>query len=101
MKTPGSFSFDIALQKSFHMSESRRLDVRVSAFNLFNRAQLNNPNTVANYNWTVPAGATDPSQGTPTLANGTGACVGGVGPLGYSCGKTGHREMEVSAKFFF
>jgi len=101
MKTPGSFSFDIALQKSFHMSESRRLDVRVSAFNLFNRAQLNNPNTVANYNWTVPAGATDPSQGTPSLANGTGTCVGGVGPLGYSCGKTGHREMEVSAKFFF
>jgi hypothetical protein len=102
MKTPGTFSFDLALQKSFHMRESRRLDVRVSAFNLFNRAQLVNPNNVADYNWTLPANATDPSQGTPTLANGTGGCSGDVAlELGYTCSKTGHREMEMSAKFFF
>jgi carboxypeptidase family protein len=101
IKTPGVFSFDLALQKSFHMSESRRVDVRVSAFNLFNRAQLNVPNTVANFNWTLPAGATDPSQGTPSLSNDSPGCSGGVGTLGYSCGKTGHREMEATVKFFF
>jgi hypothetical protein len=100
MKTPGTFSFDLALQKSFHMGESRRLDVRVSAFDLFNRAQLVNPNNVADYNWTVPVGA-DPSQGTPTLTNGTGGCVGDIGSLGYSCAKTGHREMQATAKFYF
>jgi hypothetical protein len=101
MKTPGFINFDLALQKSFHISESRRLDFRISAFDLFNRAQLNNPNTVANYNWTLPIGATDPSQGTPSLTNGTGACVGSTGPLGYSCGKTGHRELEATVKFYF
>jgi hypothetical protein len=100
MKTPGAFSFDLALQKSFRMGESRRLDVRVSAFDLFNRAQLVNPNNVAYYNWTVPVGA-DPSQGTPTLTNGAGGCVGSIGSLGYSCAKTGHREMEATAKFYF
>jgi hypothetical protein len=57
---------------------------------------------VADYNWTLPANATDPSQGTPTLANGTGGCSGDVAlELGYTCSKTGHREMEMSAKFFF
>jgi hypothetical protein len=76
------------------------LDVRVSAFDLFNRAQLVNPNNVADFNWTVPVGA-DPSQGTPTLTNGAGGCAGDIGSLGYSCAKTGHREMEATAKFYF
>jgi Carboxypeptidase regulatory-like domain len=101
VKTPGYFNFDLALQKAFKLGESRRLEVRFSSFNLFNRGQLNNFSTVANFDWTLPFGATDPSQGTGTLTNGTGGCVKGIGSLGYSCGKTGHREMEVTAKFFF
>jgi hypothetical protein len=101
MKSPGSSDFDIALQKSFHLGEARHLDIRASSFNFLNHPQLNLLNTVANYNWILPYGATDPDQGTPQLTNGTGTCVGGVGPLGYSCGKTGHREMEASVKLFF
>jgi hypothetical protein len=101
IKSPGSFDFDLSLQKAFRFGEGRHLDIRLSSFDLFNHATINPINTVADFNWTLPVGATDPDQGTPTLTNGTGACFGGVGPLGYSCGKTGHREMEGSAKFFF
>jgi hypothetical protein len=101
IKSPGSLDFDLAIQKSFHLGSDRHLDVRFSSFDLSNRAQLNQINTVADFNWVLPVGATDPDQGSPTLTNGTGQCFGGVGPLGYSCGKTGHREMEGSVKLFF
>jgi len=101
IKSPGTLDFDLAAEKSFHMGESRHLDIRVGSFDLTNRAQPNPINTVANFNWTLPFGATDPNQGTASLTNGTGSCVSGAIPLGYSCGKTGHRQMEGSAKFFF
>lgn len=101
IKGPGNYDFDIAIQKSFHLGGDRHLDVRASSFNFLNHAQLDPINTVADFNWTLPAGATDPDQGSASLVNGTGHCSGGVGPLGYSCGKTGHRQMEGSVKFFF
>jgi hypothetical protein len=101
MKSPGSLNFDLAMQKSFRMGESRHLDIRVGAFDLTNRGQPNPLTTVANFNWVLPFGATDPDQGSAVLTNGTGSCLTGTTPLGYTCGKTGHRQMEGSAKFFF
>jgi hypothetical protein len=101
MKTPGVFTSDLAIQKVFKLGESRRLNIRVSSFNFLNRAQLAVPSNIANFNWTLPYGATDPDQGVPSLSNANGQCVGAVGPLGYSCQKIGHREMEASVKFFF
>ncbi|MDE1156098.1 MAG: carboxypeptidase regulatory-like domain-containing protein [Acidobacteriaceae bacterium] len=103
MKGPGSSDYDIALQKSFPLGGdgARHLDIRISSFNFLNRGQLNAINTVADFNYVLPADATDPSQGTATLTNGNSPCNGSVGGLGYSCGKTGSRQMEGSAKIFF
>jgi len=101
IKSPGSLNFNLSMQKSFHMGEARHLDVRVSSFDLTNRGQPEPLNTVADFNWVLPNGATDPSQGTPVLTNGTGSCAGSTTPLGYSCEKSGSRQMEASAKFFF
>lgn len=102
-KTPGSLDFDLAMQKSFRIGEGRHMEVRASSFNLTNRGQPNAFNSTAIFNWNVPVGATDPSQGTPVLTNGIGSgdCTSSVVPLGYSCSKQGHRQMEGSVKIFF
>jgi len=103
VKSPGSLNFDLAGQKSFRLGEGRHLDVRASSFDLVNRGQPNSLNTTAIFNWNIPVGATDPAQGTPVLTNGTGTgtCASSVIPLGYSCGKVGHRQLEGSLKLFF
>lgn len=101
IKSPGSLNFNLAIQKSFPMGGSRHLDVRISSFNLTNTAQAEPINTVATFNWVLPVGATDPDQGHAVLTNGTGNCLSSVLPLGYSCEKTGSRQMEGSVKFFF
>ena len=103
MKGPATSDYDIALQKSFPLGGggSRHLDIRVSSFDFLNRGVLDQLNTVANFSYTLPDNATDPSQGTSTLTNGNMPCSDGVGGLGYSCGKTGSRKMEGSAKIFF
>jgi hypothetical protein len=102
MKGPATSDYDLALQKSFPLGGgSRHLDIRVSAFNFLNRGVLDQLNTVANFSYTLPANATDPSTGTAALINGNQPCSDGVGGLGYTCGKTGSRQMEGSAKIFF
>jgi hypothetical protein len=37
------FQESVSLAKSFHLTESKRLDVRWEAFNLFNRTRFGNP----------------------------------------------------------
>jgi len=101
LKTPGTVNADLALQKSFRLGEGRHLDIRISSFNIMNRGYLLAPQHTARFLYTLPFGATDATQGKATLLNGTGACSGGFGPVGYSCGKTGNREMEATVKFFF
>jgi hypothetical protein len=101
IRTPGQYNFDLALQKSFHLGEARHLDIRASAFDLFNHANLIPQSNIAVFDWTVPAGATNASTGTGQLTNTTGTCAGGSLPLGFSCTKTGYRTLEASVKFFF
>jgi hypothetical protein len=43
---PGSFNFDLALLRSFHLGESRTLDFRVESFNTFNHTQFFGPAAV-------------------------------------------------------
>jgi hypothetical protein len=45
MTGPGLFQVDVALQKSFAIGGDRSVDVRVEAFNAFNRDNLANPDT--------------------------------------------------------
>jgi hypothetical protein len=103
LKQPGNTNFDLSLQKSFPLGggAARRIDIRISSFNLLNRGVLGPFNPNANFNWVLPVGATDPSQGTAYLTNGNQPCSFGEGGLGYSCAKTGHRQMEGSIKLFF
>lgn len=47
LRGPGSYNIDLSLFKDFKFSESRNLQFRLEAFNLFNHAQFANPaNTV-------------------------------------------------------
>ena len=60
---PGIYNFDMALQKNVRLSESKSLDFRVEAFNVFNHAQFYGPAAVngnissANFGQVVSAAA--------------------------------------------
>ncbi|WP_031497116.1 TonB-dependent receptor [Bryobacter aggregatus] len=45
MRGPGTWNTDLALQKQLRFTERRRLEFRASFYNLFNHANLNNPDT--------------------------------------------------------
>lgn len=45
LRTPGTDNFDMSLYKEFPVRESMAFDLRVEAFNLFNRVQFGSPNT--------------------------------------------------------
>jgi len=101
---PGSNNFNMTLFKSFKLGEQRRLEFRAAAFDLFNRAQYDNPTSLTpNFTVNVPANATDFSNATftgPTnLAAAGQAC--GTGDFGCVADKHGHREMEFALKLYF
>jgi hypothetical protein len=45
MRGPGSVNIDYAAQKQFRITERHRLEFRASFYNMFNHANLGNPNT--------------------------------------------------------
>jgi len=45
IRGPGFWNVDFTVQKQFRFAESQRVEVRGSFFNLFNHANLGNPNT--------------------------------------------------------
>jgi hypothetical protein len=45
IRGPGSWTVNLSLTKGFSMAKDVRLDVRMDAFNAFNRVNYNNPNT--------------------------------------------------------
>jgi hypothetical protein len=69
------------------------LEFRWAAFDIFNRAQLDAPNTGALFNWMLQPGATTISQGSAQLAN--------PDSFGIITDKYGHRQMELAIKFRF
>src|SRR5271157_1928726 len=102
---PGSNNFDFTLFKSFKLDEQRRLEFRIAAFDIFNRAQLDTPaqDSVANpnINWLLPANATSFSQGVSSpVLNASPTCSGG-NTVGCILSKHGHREMEFALKLYF
>jgi len=96
----------MTLFKSFKLpGEQRRLEIRIAAFDIFNRAQFDTPNqdSVAspNINWMLPQNATTFSQGTATpVLNASPSCTGG-NTVGCIMSKHGHREMEMALKLYF
>jgi hypothetical protein len=45
---PGAWNFDVALSRSFPVTEHQKVDFRAEAFNLFNHARFGNPSTAMN-----------------------------------------------------
>jgi len=86
---PAYISDSIGLFKTFAMGETRKLEVRGEAFNLFNHAWNEfiayDPNMYMGYTTT---GAADPSTNNNAAA-------------GTIDNKTGHRELSLAAKFYF
>jgi hypothetical protein len=102
---PGSNNWDMTLFKTFKIAEHQRLELRIAAFDIFNRAQLDTPSQDSvpnpNINWELPAGATNFTQGTASaITNASATCSGG-NTVGCIMNKHGHREMEVALKFYF
>jgi hypothetical protein len=75
---PGLNNFDMALAKTTKITESKELQLRLEAFNLFNHAQFNNPNGLINAGF--------PDQG------GTFGLVNSARPA---------RILQLGAKFLF
>ena len=75
---PGLNNYDMALSKNTKITESKSLELRFEAFNLFNHAQFNNPNSEINDGL--------PSQG---------------GTFGLVTTARDPRIMQVGAKFLF
>ena len=92
-RTPGFNKWDTTLFKEFSLSEMVRLQFRLAAFDLFNRAQLDAPSDSAQFQWNLPLGATSLSQGSASLAN--------PGSFGIITDKRGHREVEYGIKVIF
>lgn len=58
---PGAWNFDVALSRSFFVTEHQRIDFRAEAFNLMNHARLGNPGTTMNTpSFGVITSASDP-----------------------------------------
>ena len=58
---PTTFRVDLALERHFAMREHLDLNFRAEAFNAFNRANFDNPNsTIGNANAGVISGTSDP-----------------------------------------
>jgi Carboxypeptidase regulatory-like domain len=71
LRGPGLWQADTSLEKRFPIGERMGLSFRADVFNIFNRAQLGNPNT----KWTIPSAGTTYGQITTpytTSAVGTG-----------------------------
>ncbi|MGH9624933.1 MAG: carboxypeptidase regulatory-like domain-containing protein, partial [Bryobacteraceae bacterium] len=86
---PAFFDADLGLFKNFKISESKKLQFRIQAYNF-----LNHPN------WSFPSGtnnltldfAQDPTTGAITQTN---------PDFGHTTAKQGNRIVELEAKFFF
>jgi hypothetical protein len=96
-RAPGSSDWSMTLFKTFHITESKRLEFRFASFNVFNHANLGTgaADFVATpiFNWVMPANAQHFADGHGELAN--------ADALGTINSKHGHREIEFALKFFF
>jgi hypothetical protein len=81
---PGLNNFDMALLKTAKFTESKELQLRIEAFNLFNHAQFYNPNGLIN-------------AGFPDIVDG----VNQGGTFGLVTSARAARVLQLGAKFEF
>jgi hypothetical protein len=87
---PGLNNFDMALLKNTKITDSKSLEFRFEAFNVFNHAQFQNPN--GNINSGAPNFQPDPT---------TGQLVNQGGQFGLVTSARDPRIMQVALKFRF
>jgi Carboxypeptidase regulatory-like domain len=85
VRGPGLNSVDLSLQKSFDISESKRIEFRTDFLNLFNHPILTSPNTGC-------GGGADPITGLGQ------PCAFGLGQVD---GSEGERNIQFALKFYF
>jgi hypothetical protein len=102
---PAYFNSDLAVFKTFKITERQNLEFRASAFNFLNHpldSFLNNGDLKLQFN------QTSTTPGTYTFQNTTTAPAAGVSTLGnsttypgYASTRFGRRVMELSMKYSF
>jgi hypothetical protein len=113
---PAYFNSDLALFKTFKVTERQNVEFRVSGFNFLNHpleSFQNNGDDTLSFNY--QCGATAFGSGGPACANGAGKYVlsnglaagkpyqltGSTSSPGYASTKFGRRVMEFSVKYSF
>lgn len=97
LRGPAFFNTDLAMRKEFRLSDKQRLQVRVAAFNVINRANYTFSNLFPggyqlNFNQT---------QNSLNLNQDLAAATNQNTSFGFAPLRTGRRVMEVSAKYVF
>jgi hypothetical protein len=83
---PGFFNVDAALVRFFPIKEQKKFELRLEAFNLFNRTNMAPPG------WSVNATTNLMGPGTQSITSGT---------FGYSNAAFDMRILQVALKFYF
>ena len=92
----GVLQLDLALRRNFGITETVKIQLRVDAFNVFNRANFANPTGVLSVNATTGAINSTGNFGVATQTLNRG--LGGLGSI-YQVG--GPRSFQVAAKLQF
>ncbi len=88
----GFRNFDFSLAKSFHIGETKRLQLRAEFFNIFNHPNFANP-----YGGQNGFGLNDPS----VRPFGCGCATPDIAAANPAVGSGGPRSIQLSAKFIF
>ncbi len=97
LRGPAFFNSDLAIRKEFRLADKQRLQFRVAAFNVINRANYTFSNLFPGgyqLNFTDTLNGTDVNQDLSAATNSNGNF--GLAPI-----RTGRRVMEVSVKYAF
>jgi len=95
---PMFFNSDVTAGKTFHANERVRMTIGMNVYNIFNRANFQNPNR----NWTSATCSTNAPNTAPGCGNITGQAAPPTGPYGsFFQGLPAGREGQLQAKIEF
>jgi hypothetical protein len=97
LRGPAFFNTDLSMRKEFKVSDKQRLQLRVAAFNVINRANYTFSNLFPggySLNFSQTQNSTDLNQALAASTNQNAN-------FGYAPIRTGRRVMEVSVKYVF
>jgi hypothetical protein len=93
LRGPGTHTWDMSVFKKLNFTETRYIQLRLEAFNVFNHTQFSSVNTAANFN------AAGQITNLPTQLGGAGGRFG-FGSLN-NIRANSQRIVQIAAKFYF